>query len=214
MSVFLLLLAAYIIGFFTAIPIGATQVEIAKRALNHKLFPAAMVVLGSVSSDVMYGGIAFFGVAPLLRHHTVVGLFELTGTLILWIFAFFTFRDSRKPHLLNLENSRLQKKRLSFITGFSLAVTNPLIVFWWLLEIQFVKQLGLVDNFTSELSAAFLLFGGLGLGSYLMLLASVLYRVKRFISNSVMKKLYLAMGVILILLSFFFLYNSIKYLFS
>ena len=61
------LIAIYIMGFFTAIPIGATQIEIAKRALAGHVKAALMVVLGSTISDVMYGFIAFFGIAPFLK---------------------------------------------------------------------------------------------------------------------------------------------------
>ena len=64
METFLFLFFTYIMGFITAIPIGATQIEIAKRSLNNHLRAAYMVAAGSVSSDVMYGAIALFGVAP------------------------------------------------------------------------------------------------------------------------------------------------------
>jgi threonine/homoserine/homoserine lactone efflux protein len=57
----------YFMGFSTAIAIGATQIEIAKCSLHNQLPAALMVVLGSVSSGVMYGFIALFGVAPFLR---------------------------------------------------------------------------------------------------------------------------------------------------
>jgi hypothetical protein len=40
MKTFLSFLLVYIMGFFTAIPIGATQIEIAKRSLYNQL-PAA-----------------------------------------------------------------------------------------------------------------------------------------------------------------------------
>ena len=73
---FLVLLTAYLMGFFTAIPIGATQIEIAKRALNHKFWAALMVVFGSVASDVMYGGVALFGIAPLLSEKRFVAWFN------------------------------------------------------------------------------------------------------------------------------------------
>jgi threonine/homoserine/homoserine lactone efflux protein len=211
MTVFLLLLTAYLMGFLTAIPVGATQIEIAKRALNNKFWAAWMVVLGSVSSDVMYGGVALFGVAPFLKSKSVVAWFELIGTIILWILVYFTLKEARKPQVLKVNHEILGKKHLSFVTGFGLAVTNPMMVFWWLLEVQFVIRLGLVDSFSPLLSALFLLFGGFGLGSYLTLLALVLYRVKKFVSNSTMRIIYYSMGIVLLLLSFYFFYHSVKY---
>ena len=61
-----LFLLAVGLGFVTAIPIGGSQIEAAKRAIHGHLRAAWMVVLGSVSSDIMYGAIALFGVAPFL----------------------------------------------------------------------------------------------------------------------------------------------------
>ena len=74
-------------GFCAAVPVGATQIEIAKRSLNSHLRAAYMVALGSVSSDVMYGFIALFGVAPFLKEKIVVAVFGLVATIILWLLA-------------------------------------------------------------------------------------------------------------------------------
>lgn len=199
-------------GFFTAIPIGATQIEIAKRSLNNQLQAGLMVVLGSVSSDVMYGFIALFGVAPFLRNQMVIAIFKMVGAAILLILAFFTFRQNTKADIMNLTDSILKDKRLSFITGLSLALTNPVMIFWWLIGTQVVKDLELVNTFTPTLSASFLIFGGLGLASYLTTLALVLHWVKQFVSNKVMRRTYFVLGVVLVILSAYFLMSSIKVL--
>jgi threonine/homoserine/homoserine lactone efflux protein len=206
----LLFLLVYIMGFFTAIPIGATQIEIAKRSLNNHLRAAFMVVLGSVSSDIMYGFIALFGIAPFFDNRTIVAIFELIGTVILWILAFFTLRQSAQQQLLDLNRSLLKSRRLSFVTGFSLAITNPMMIFWWLIGVQIVRDLRLVDKFTPAISLLFLFFGGLGLATYLSTLATVLHWAKKFVSNKAMQKVYLVLGVVLILLSIYFLISSLK----
>ena len=210
MKTFLLFLLVYIMGFFTAIPIGATQIEIAKRSLNNHLRAAFMVVLGSVSSDIMYGFIALFGIAPFFDNRTIVAIFELIGTVILWILAFFTLRQSAQQQLLDLNRSLLKSRRLSFVTGFSLAITNPMMIFWWLIGVQIVRDLRLVDTFTPAISLLFLFFGGLGLATYLSTLATVLHWAKKFVSNKAMQKVYLVLGVVLILLSIYFLISSLK----
>jgi threonine/homoserine/homoserine lactone efflux protein len=209
MKTFLSFLLVYFMGFFTAIPIGATQIEIAKRSLHNQLPAALMVVLGSVSSDVMYGFIALFGVAPFLKNEIVIAIFELVGAVILWILAFFTFKEVAKPHIMDFTRSVLKNRRLSFITGFSLAITNPMMVFWWLIGVQVVRDLSLVNTFTPAISVSFLFFGGLGLASYLTVLAMVVHWVKRFLSNRVMRRIYFVLGLVLVILSFYFLISSI-----
>lgn len=199
-------------GFLTAIPIGATQIEIAKRSLNNQIPAALMVVLGSVFSDVMYGIIALFGVAPFLKTQIVIAIFEMVGAVILWILAFFTFKEVAKPHIVDFTSSVLKNRRLSFITGFSLAITNPMMMFWWIIGVQVVKDLGLVATFTPAISISFLFFGGLGLASYLTVLAMVVHWVKRFLSIRVMRRIYFALGLALVILSVYFLISSIKIL--
>jgi len=209
MKTFLSFLLVYFMGFFTAIPIGATQIEIAKRSLHNQLPAALMVVLGSVSSDVMYGFIGLFGVAPFLKNEIVIAIFELVGAVILWILAFFTFKEVAKPHIMDFTRSVLKNRRLSFITGFSLAITNPMMVFWWLIGVRVVRDLSLVNTFTPAISVSFLFFGGLGLASYLTVLAMVVHWVKRFLSNRVMRRIYFVLGLVLVILSFYFLISSI-----
>ena len=76
MNTFLFLIVTYILGVFSAIPIGATQIEIAKRSLNSHMRAAYMVAAGSVCSDVMYGFIALFGIAPFLKDKNVIAIFS------------------------------------------------------------------------------------------------------------------------------------------
>jgi threonine/homoserine/homoserine lactone efflux protein len=197
-------------GFLTAIPIGATQIEIAKRSFNNHLRAAYMVAFGSVSSDVMYGVIALFGVAPFMKHKLVLGVFGLAATVILWLLSFLTFRAGAKANMMELTHAILKSKRLSFVTGFSLAVTNPMMIVWWLIGVKIFKDLGLVENFDSNLSLLFLVIGGLGLASYLMTLANTLHWAKKFISNEMMKKVNYGFGFVLILLSIYFLVTSLQ----
>jgi threonine/homoserine/homoserine lactone efflux protein len=212
MKTFLFFLLAYIMGFFTAIPIGATQIEIAKRSLNNHLVAGLMVVLGSVSSDVMYGFIALFGVAPFLRNQIVIAIFKMAGAAILLILAFFTFRQNARSDFTSFTHSILENRRVSFITGFSLALTNPMMVFWWLIGTQVLKDLELVNTFTPAISISFLVFGGLGLASYLTTLTLILYKIKQFVSNKVMERTYFGFGVVLVILSAYFVISSVMVL--
>ncbi len=212
MDTFLFLIITYVLGFLTAIPIGATQIEIAKRSLNNHLRAAYMVAFGSVSSDMMYGVIALFGVAPFLKSETVLAIFGLVATAILWLLAFFTFRDGRKANMLELTHATLKSKKVSYFTGFSLAVTNPMMIVWWLIGVKIIKDLGLVTDFDVNASLMFLASGAIGLASYLLTLANALHWAKKFISNEMMRKVNYGLGVVLVVLSFYFLFTSLKVL--
>jgi threonine/homoserine/homoserine lactone efflux protein len=214
MKTFLLLLVVYSLGFLGAIPVGPAQIEIAKRSLHNHLRSAVMVVLGSISSDFMYGTIALFGVAPFFNSPKAVAIFELCGTVILWILAFLTLRQGAQPHSLGFNPHILKSKRIAFITGFSLSVVNPMMIFWWLVGVQIVRHLDLVDLFTPTLSLTFVLSGVLGLATYLVALAVALHWAKKFFSSKTTQKIYLALGIALIMLSIYFLIRSLRVLFG
>ncbi len=206
----LLLLLAYGLGFLAAIPIGATQVEIAKRALVGRLDTALMIVLGSVASDVGYGAVALFGLAPFLESPMARALFGLLGGAVLLVLAFFTFRHVARVRKIDTGSRALRSRPLSLLTGFTLAVTNPPIMLWWLVGAKLAVDLGMTPRFTPRVATGFLAFGGLGLGSYLTILALVLRRVKHMISPRLQRRVHLALGVLLILLAGFLLVTGLR----
>lgn len=207
-----LFLLAVGLGFVTAIPVGGSQIEAAKRAIHGHLWAAWMVVLGSVSSDILYGVIALFGIAPFLDVPWVMAVFSAVGAVVLWVLAYITLKESKKPHDLRLNLDSLKSKRWAYLTGFSLAVTNPPMILSWLYGATLAKHLGLANPFTAGLKVIFIAGGALGLGGYLASLSAVMYRIKHFIPMKAIGKVYSWLGIALLLLSLFFVYNFIRYI--
>ncbi len=202
-------LCAFTMGFLAAIPLGATQLEIARRSLSGFPRAALMVVAGSVLSDVMYGVFAFLGVAPFLHDTRVVGIFWSVNALILVALALFALRSSSPIRDANaLPPVSLRDQRASFIVGFSLAVTNPLMIVWWLLGARVLTDLGLMGRMTTLRSTMFLLAGGAGIASYLTLLTFGIYRAKRFISDRGMHRITVGLGAGLLVLAVFSVVRS------
>jgi threonine/homoserine/homoserine lactone efflux protein len=162
----------------------------------------------------MYGVIALFGVAPFFSNQKAVAIFELCGAVILWVLAFLTLKEGTNPYLLEFAPSFLKSRRIAFITGLSLSIVNPMMIFWWLVGVQIVRHLNLVDIFAPPLSLVFVLCGALGLSTYLTALAVALHWAKKFFSNKAMKKIHIALGFVLIALSLYFLVNSLRILFG
>lgn len=209
-----LFLLAMVLGFFTAIPVGGSQIEAAKRAIHGHLWAALAVTLGSVSSDIMYGVIALFGFAPFLEAPGVRAVFSAAGAVVLWLLAYWTIRESEKPHDLRLMQTSLKSKRRAYLTGFSLAATNPQLVLAWLYGVTLARHLGLANPLTTSIKVIFVVGGALGLWSYIGLLTMVMYKIKRFIPMKALGRVYFWMGVALFLLSFYFVYRFVRYFFK
>jgi threonine/homoserine/homoserine lactone efflux protein len=197
-------------GVGAAIPIGASQIEIAKRAINKHRFSAFMVATGTVSSDMFYGFIALFGAGQFLRGKVVIAIFEFAATLILWVLSYITFRTARKQKVLGLNDNSVKSKKWSFITGFSLAITNPMMIIWWLIGFRVIKNFNLIPNISNTVLLFFLISGGLGLISYLFFFIELISKLKKFLTAKKMRRFYYAMAGILLMLSFYFLFHALK----
>ncbi|MGD0483295.1 MAG: LysE family transporter [Gemmatimonadales bacterium] len=211
MNHLLLFLFAWGLGFVAAIPVGPSQIEMGKRAIGGHRLAAAMVVAGSASSDLVYGTVALFGIAPFLETPWVLACFNGVGVVVLWILAFLTLRQSRKPRDLKRKRGLFRSKRWAYVTGFSLASTNPPIILSWLLGVALAKRLGLASPFPASAKALFVAGGVLGLASYLVCLGLVLYRFKRFFPAKAIGRIYFWLGITLFALSFYFGYGVIRF---
>lgn len=113
------LILIYIMGYFTAIPVGATQIEIAKRSFSNLTKAALMIVFGSAMSDTMYGFIAFFGIAPFLKSEVVMSVFWLGASAILFILGIYTLLNYKKTFSISAQHDIIKNLKVSFITGLS-----------------------------------------------------------------------------------------------
>jgi threonine/homoserine/homoserine lactone efflux protein len=209
----LLFLVAYALGFVAAIPVGGSQIELAKRAIGGQPVAAGLVALGSVSSDLVYGVIALFAIAPVMERPGVMAGFDVAGAALLWLLGGATLRGRHRVRPLRQARAALAGPGRAYLTGFVLAFSNPPMILSWLLGVALAKHLGLASPFPVGARALFIAGGVLGLGSYLGLLAVVLHRVKRFIPAAAFDKIYLWLGIALFVLSFYFIYGAVQYFF-
>lgn len=203
MQPILLIPAAFAIGFVTAIPVGATQIEITKRSLRGYVSQATMIAVGSASSDIMYGLIAMFGIAPLLQDKKVMTLFWLLSSIMLIALGIFTLLPHARRKSRKESETVLASGRLSLLMGFTIAVTNAPIMLWWLIYAHLVERLGIVSAFSTGTAIIFVFSGGLGIASYLILLSFLMKRLGRSISKKTETIINISLGVLLILLSFY-----------
>lgn len=203
----LLFLLAYTLGFVAAIPVGGSQIELAKRAIGGDLACARLVAIGSASSDLVYGAVALFGIAPFMERPGVLAAFDVAGAALLWVLAAATLWSRPQPKAV------LVGPAGGYVTGFMLAFSNPPMILTWLLGVALAKRLGLASPFPASARALFLAGGVLGLASYLGLLAQILHHVKHFIPASTLGKVNRWLGVALFVLSFYFINGAVQYFF-
>jgi threonine/homoserine/homoserine lactone efflux protein len=204
------IIAALVMGFLAAIPAGPVQIEVARRAINGHLRSSLMVILGAFTVDVLYGVVAFFGIAPFLQKEIVMAIFWLIGGIFLLTLSYMIIKHSSKHHEINPNAGHLIKKRWGFVSGLTLSVVNPMLILWWLMGQRLFMDVGIIDNFTTSIAVSFLAAAAIGLAAYLTLLSLFLCWTKRFISPNRMKWINLSFGIVLVLIAFYFIFRSIR----
>lgn len=195
----LAVVTAYTMGFAAAVPVGPTQLEITRRSLHGYFSSALMIIVGQLISDLFYGIIALFGIAPFLQHPKVVAIFWLLNGIVLIALAIWTIRQNKDPSQIREQaRIRLGKHHVAFIIGFLLAITNPLMIVWWLLGARILVDLGLIAKFTTLENVVFLGAGALGIGSYLALLAVIAFKAKGYFSEQKIQKITFVFSILLI----------------
>ncbi len=202
---------AFLIGFLIAMPIGAVQIEVAKRAINGNLKSAYMVALGSVCSDIIYGFFASFSITSFLNNEKIKAILLFCSGLLLAILSFLAFKDAIKKNV-SLSCLKHKTHHMAIITGFTISFTNPLMIVFWIVYVQFAYDIGVIPYYNSMYLFTFVLFSGLGLFSYLFVIAKILNHVRKFFNETLVNKINIVLAFILAGFSVYFLIRSFQLL--
>lgn len=205
----LFLISAYLMGGLAAVPAGPVQIEVVRRAINGHVRPSLVVVLGAFLVDVLYGLIAFFGIAPVLEQERVMRIFWFLGGLLLIVIGTTVVRGALKKDDNLFSSGRLKRKRWALLGGVSLSAANPLMVIWWLSGARIFTDIGLITEFNARVAWSFLIAGSLGLASYLSVLALFVSWAKKFISSRGIRNINLGFGLFLLLIAAYFVLTSL-----
>jgi threonine/homoserine/homoserine lactone efflux protein len=198
-------------GFVAAIPVGGTQIEIAKRMLSGNRVAATMIIAGSVLPNLAFGAVAVFGFAPYLQIPWVMGTANAVGAVALMILGVLTVRESRRPGGVDLASTALGDQRRAFLTGLTLTLGTPSLILMWLFGAALLIRSGLASP-GNIVDSLFLLAGGtVGLAAYPSLLALLVGRFKKMLPPSAVNRVYFWLGLALLVMSLYFVYGAIQY---
>jgi threonine/homoserine/homoserine lactone efflux protein len=200
-----------VLGLLSAIPIGAVQVQVVKIALRGHRKTAISTALGSGTSDFIYGILTLFGFGNFMMSPGFQFFFYILGAAVLSFILYRTIREYQHggPGMDTALQQKNKKKR-GFATGFTLAITNPGIVLWWIVGFKVFLDLGLFTEVTIPLRIAFVLSGAGGLAGYLVILAMTIARVHRNIPDRMFRRMNLALIIVFAALILYFIYKIVR----
>jgi threonine/homoserine/homoserine lactone efflux protein len=152
-----------------------------------------------------------FGLGDFLMSSRFQIFLYIVGVAVLSYLLYHTVREYRRHIPSNDPSHDLKNNshRIGFLTGFTLAITNPGIVIWWIVGFKIFVDFEVVASVTMPLKLAFVLSGASGLMGYLVLLIMIIHRIHRNISDSVFRKMNLALIVVLVAVVLYFIYKVI-----
>ena len=126
-----LALRGILIGLSLGAPVGPINIEIARRVLRSGFRSGWLVGAGAISGDALYCLLMATGVSPLLDHLLVRTLLWIAGALFLVYLSYMSLRAGvEKQRLTDLPARRLERR--SYVTGFLMALLNPMGILFWL----------------------------------------------------------------------------------
>ena len=131
MDILKIIVSGFFVGLISALPVGVSALEIIRRGVDYGFFAAFFVALGTVTSDVIYSGLAYFGVSKYILDNPlfekIAGIAEVT---IIAVFGLYILFEARSNRGISLE--KLRKKELPpYLSGIVITIFNPLNLIFW-----------------------------------------------------------------------------------
>ena len=123
-----------IIGIIASAPMGPVGILCIQRALNKGRVYGLVTGAGAAISDILYALITGYGLSfiyDFIHNRTALFWLQLGGSIMLFGFGIHTYRSKPVENKTKVSRNR-SGLLLNGLSGFGLALSNPLIVFLFL----------------------------------------------------------------------------------
>lgn len=121
----------FFLGVSLAAPIGPVKATLLNTGIKNGFFHAWLFGIGAIVTDILYMVLVYFGLGQFIDYPFV--------KTVLWSFGCFVLIYTGIENLLTLHtievNTKFKKTtrlRKSLLTGFFMALLNPLTILFWL----------------------------------------------------------------------------------
>ena len=184
------LFAGLIIGFFVALPVGASAVMCISRSLQYGFLAGLYTGFGVALADLAYGILAVFGLFAIsgetLESQPVL---RLAGAFCI---MFLGLRMMSKIEVTTNKNIDHETAIKDIITGFLVTISNPLTIIAFIAAISYVNYLMEQINYLGSS----LIVLGIFIGSFIwwLILCSFSIKFKERLTPKLMRKINLISG--------------------
>jgi len=167
-----IILSGFLVGLVSALPIGVSALEIVRRGICYGFLAAFFVALGTVTSDIIYSSLAFFGVSNYIVNNPLMEeVGGIVGAIIiafLGIYIIYEAKINREAPLKKLE----KKEWPPYLAGVVITIFNPFNLLFWTGVTSLIFRSRLVDG-DRLLGGIFLIAAVLGIFSWTLFLSYI-----------------------------------------
>jgi threonine/homoserine/homoserine lactone efflux protein len=185
------LIAGLIIGFFVALPVGASAVMCINRSIQHGFKAGILTGLGIALADLLYGIFAVFGLFAIsgetLESQPVL---RLAGAFCIMFVGLRLM--SKVPVSVEDQHIDHETALKDVITGFLVTISNPMTMIAFIAALSYVNYLMETINY---LGSTFLVLG-IFFGSFFwwLILCFISIKLKDKLTSSFIRKINLVSG--------------------
>lgn len=207
MSVFI----SYIfLGLSLSAPIGPINAAQLDKGIKNGFLHAWLVGLGAMAADGLYMFMIYFGVANFLDTPFLKTLLYSFGFFILTYTGVESILTSNQ--LMRSKTSIHDTKRKSFLSGFFMALSNPLSILFWL-GIYGAVLAKSAETYSDRQMLVYSLAIFIGILVWDFLMATVSSSFRKMLKPYVLQAISIVAGVSLIGFGIYFGYEAFKLLF-
>ncbi|MFD2658402.1 LysE family transporter [Gracilibacillus thailandensis] len=195
------------LGISLSAPVGPINIAQFNKGIHHGFLNAWLVGIGGMLADVLFMFIIYYGLADYLTTPIPKLLMWTLGCLVLIYLGYESIRDSKKKITL-AESNQYEPPIKSFVTGFLLAVSNPLNIIFWI---------GIYGSVLTEAvhtigkQQALLYSGAIFIGIMIwdVSMAAIAHFSRKRINNTIIKWISIIAGIVLWIFGLNFGYQAI-----
>ncbi len=153
---------ATVISFIGSLQLGPVNMSVIQTAMNKSFKASVFVAVGGCIPEIIYCSVAFSGAGIIIRNPQWLNYFQAASVIIFFCLAVFSFRKTAGT------SENIKSSSLSFLSGFTLGMLNPLLITFWITIIALLDQYNIPVTKNSLTRIAFA--AGTAVGAFLLLL--------------------------------------------
>lgn len=120
-----------LLGLSLSAPVGPISIAQIKAGLKNGFWNAWFLGLGAMSTDVIFMLLIYYGATSFLTTPLAKLILWIAGFILLLYLGYESIREARSTVQITDSDAKKEHVGSSFLSGFLLALSNPLnIVFW------------------------------------------------------------------------------------